>query len=545
MARKDTSTELSFDIDSSIVFQLGENLISDAVQAVSELVKNAYDADASTCLVDIVTKANAGEVSRRYPDAAGYISIEDDGHGMTLEELERGFLVISSSMKREMKKKFLKTPKGRTPLGDKGLGRLSTQRLAKNVEIFTTPTGSEEEFYIGFSWSDFLQKDRLSQVKVKCETRPSRGFVGTRLILSGLSNEDDWTGAEKKHLATNLSKMVSPFKEIEDFNMVATVDGEQLELTDLADKLREAALVRYLIEFDGKELKYEGRAKLDYLTPDNVKDKELFKDFVIADEGKRLFEFLKKDKNSGRFNLRKPKDGSWFVEYSRQLEFDEIPELRLIGKKLANPGPFKGEIDSFDLSDSIAAKIINTHNVFDKVSEYRDAITNMSGIRIYRDGFAVRVDADWLGLGKQWTKASSYYTLRPANTLGFIAISAEHNSQLEETTDREGFRTTAYFENFFKAMQTFVAFSSESQEFIRRGWLRFRDDLKRQEVEADEDDEPEQVTARAKSKVAKGAAVLKSELSKTRASLSSGSKASVKRAAQTAVDQVEVRLPPS
>ena len=35
-----------FGIHSSIVFQLGEDLITDVVQALIELVKNSYDADA-------------------------------------------------------------------------------------------------------------------------------------------------------------------------------------------------------------------------------------------------------------------------------------------------------------------------------------------------------------------------------------------------------------------------------------------------------------------------------------------------------------------
>jgi hypothetical protein len=44
-----------FEIDASVVFQLGESLITDAIQALMELVKNSYDADASYCKVVIST----------------------------------------------------------------------------------------------------------------------------------------------------------------------------------------------------------------------------------------------------------------------------------------------------------------------------------------------------------------------------------------------------------------------------------------------------------------------------------------------------------
>ena len=40
-----------FEIHASVVFQLGESLITDSVQALTELVKNSYDADASYCKV--------------------------------------------------------------------------------------------------------------------------------------------------------------------------------------------------------------------------------------------------------------------------------------------------------------------------------------------------------------------------------------------------------------------------------------------------------------------------------------------------------------
>ena len=45
------------DIHPSVVFQLGESLISDEVTAIVELVKNAYDADATWARVRVETNA--------------------------------------------------------------------------------------------------------------------------------------------------------------------------------------------------------------------------------------------------------------------------------------------------------------------------------------------------------------------------------------------------------------------------------------------------------------------------------------------------------
>src|SRR5205085_6390573 len=113
-------------------------------------------------------------------------------------------------------------------------------------------------------------------------------------------------------------------------------------------------------------------------------------------------------------------------------------------------------------------------DVFNTAAEFRQYIERLHGIRVYRDGFGIRVGEDWLGLGKQWTKAKSYYGLKPANTLGFIAITARDNPSLQETTNREGFTDTPHYRTFFALMQEFVKLSSQAQDLIRRGWVEFR-----------------------------------------------------------------------
>ena len=138
-------------------------------------------------------------------------------------------------------------------------------------------------------------------------------------------------------------------------------------------------------------------------------------------------------------------------------------------KKPANPGPFASEIDSFDLS----SEAFRRQNVFDALSEFRNHIKELSGIRVYRDGFAIRVDSDWLQLGGQWTSATSYYGLKPENTLGYIALSARENMDLEETTDREGFKDTPYYRNFYALLTEFKRFTTEAHEFFQHSWNEF------------------------------------------------------------------------
>ena len=157
-----------FDINPHVIRQLGEELVPDEMTALMELIKNAYDADASYVKIDINTEGIYTEEQLTYPTHKGYIVVEDSGIGMNDEAIEKSWLTISYSNKRAgadgIKKK---TKKDRTPLGDKGLGRLSTQRLADNCEIFTTPEGGSNRYHVAFDWREFDKVQRLSQVPVQ------------------------------------------------------------------------------------------------------------------------------------------------------------------------------------------------------------------------------------------------------------------------------------------------------------------------------------------------------------------------------------------
>ena len=91
-----------------------------------ELVKNSYDADATWVKVTINTRAS-NEWGRSFSDATGVVLVEDDGHGIDEPTIQHGWLTIANSPKREEKAAGLVTPRGRTPTGDKGLGRLGSR----------------------------------------------------------------------------------------------------------------------------------------------------------------------------------------------------------------------------------------------------------------------------------------------------------------------------------------------------------------------------------------------------------------------------------
>lgn len=468
MAKPPATSDLHFDIDASIVFPLGEELITDVVQALIELVKNCYDADATYAKVAIDTKANPG-APFKYPAAAGYIRVEDNGTGMDLATIRDGWLTISNSLKRKLKKEKKTTKRGRTPLGDKGLGRLGVQRLGDNVEIITCTKADQVAQHIAFTWTDFRTKTHLSDVPVYHDTVDKPRENGTSIVVSGLKDIAYWHQAGSiEQLQAELSRMISPYKEVRDFFVTVNVDGIELHLAEISDKVRNVAHLRYRIEFDGVTFQVRGRARHDFFRP--AKDRDVFSQLVVEDDGEAFLAFMLQNPQAKAIGLKRCPTSGWFVEFGQKRKIEDFDKLALANEDIANPGPFYAEIDSFDLGRDAAEQ----QDVFGTLSEFRSYIKDLSGIRVYRDGFGIRVDRDWLGLGQQWTSAPSYYGLKPNNTLGFVAISAKDNAQLQETTDREGFTNTPYYVNFKEMLNHFVRFSETAQEFLRRSWTDFR-----------------------------------------------------------------------
>lgn len=482
-----THTQGNFDVHPSVVFKLGEDLITDEIQALAELIKNSYDADATWVVIRINTHGSPED----HPEDEGWIEIEDNGIGMDIPTIQRGWLTISNSPKREMKKAGIQTKRGRTPLGDKGLGRLGAQRLGNRVTIDTTLAGTTDKHELTFDWRDFANFEALSKVKVNIETT-SVPRKGTKIVISDLT--DPQRLADKNEIQLGLTKVISPYGGVEAFKLTAIVNGESIELGEGDDRLRSASVVRYHLDFDGAVLHLRGQMRLTHLRPNAKAEQAEFHRLCEADGGKQLFEHLMKSLRASDFRLQRSRQQGWWIEFEQSIaldavepvlvektlpygDVDEAGDVDEVGdedlapmKEPASPGPFTGEVDLFNLS----AGAIREVNLFESTKVLKDLVKELHGIRIYRDGFNVRVDEDWLGLGRLWSEGGSWYGLRPATSMGYIALSAADNSQLVETTDREGFVRTPHYVNFEKILRAFVSWTSEVQEFIGRGAVEYR-----------------------------------------------------------------------
>ena len=182
---------LSFTVDSALLRELGEKLVESVHLALVELVKNAYDADAT--VVDVIFSENdAGESE---------IRIVDDGVGMNFEDVQNYWMRIATTQKARQNSSFIY---GRPRTGEKGIGRFSCRRLGEKLRLVTV--GSKygnlkgrqsplERTEIEFLWDKFTPGTDVT--KIKCPGNQSvvhDAKTGTTLIITmDETHASEWT----------------------------------------------------------------------------------------------------------------------------------------------------------------------------------------------------------------------------------------------------------------------------------------------------------------------------------------------------------------
>jgi signal transduction histidine kinase len=400
----------------------------------------------------------------------GHITVADLGEGMSPETIRNGWLVISVSAKREFKAKGKLTKiYHRTPLGDKGLGRLGTMKLGSVLRIVTQTEGATFGTDVSFSWDDCVSGRTLSEVPVDIHQLPPKPDHGTTITIIGLRDIAFWQShLELIRLERQLSTLISPFSSFESFKVDIQVDGNIIRHQDAQEYL-EMALDMFELTWDSAQSILETRCsvKLDLF---QVKRKDdFFEQYVVTDGGARLFAFLRAHKDTKGLNLSRG-SGKWFVSFATEKKKDALGEL-LNSNDREDPGPLAGSVYSFTVDPFRRAPMgADLPKVPDFVKEH-------SGVFVFRDNFRIRMGEDWLQLGANVTTGASYYGLRPKNTLGWIALSARENQKLVEKSDREGFVDNKAKRGFDYLTFEFRDTINSNLEALRRTYIDFRKEI--------------------------------------------------------------------
>lgn len=181
-----------------IVRRLGEELNPTLDKGVLELVKNAYDADATTCRVEL----------RDTDQAGGTIIIEDNGDGMTVQQIVDSWLVLGRSAKSTTQETRL----GRIPSGSKGLGRLAALRMGTTALLETSARSEpDSSHHLLIDWNEFDRANIVDDFALDIQTTPRQNQPsgGTKVAISNLKS--GLGRVPVKRLARELVMLADPF----------------------------------------------------------------------------------------------------------------------------------------------------------------------------------------------------------------------------------------------------------------------------------------------------------------------------------------------
>jgi signal transduction histidine kinase len=416
-----------------IMRTLGDELISSEAVALIELVKNAYDADASRVLIRFVPPLVCGE---------GIIDVLDNGHGMSLNIIQTAWMEPATLFRKQKKRS---EQRNRRALGEKGIGRFAASRLANKLELVTRRNDDVLETRVFLNWTHFDDADMyLDQVKVRWSEQQPKiiypgGLIGdlwqpeeivddTDLTHGTLLHMEDlrtaWGDEEFKKLRTGLARLISPF-----FSQELSIVGDEFQIR--LDLPPEFANYSGLVEPS------DALRNPHYVLKGNVDENGSY-DLTFKFGGKELEEPLR---------------GQHILKHGNKPQ----------------SGPFYIELRVWDRETALLSLLARESN--STVVDVRRDLNDAAGINIYRDGFRVfpygEPRNDWLRLDLRRVQNP---TMRLSNNqiVGYVLVSGDKNPLLRDQSNREGLMENQSFDDLREIVEAVLAKLEERRYVIRR-----------------------------------------------------------------------------
>jgi signal transduction histidine kinase len=373
---------LNFSVDARTILQLGRDSIKNPTTAVIELVKNGYDADATK--IDV-------EINERF------IRIFDNGSGMDMNTLRNNWLRIGYSEKKEK----TRSSKGRRKTGEKGIGRISADRLGKNLTLRTkTKEANAIELSLGWDAFDTDGVD-LSKIDIPIKelNHAQYSTTGTEIVISDL--RQNWQKEDIERLYLELSMLISPFVKENEFQITFNNNVAEEYNGTVETTYDDAAELRI-------EASYSGEG--DTLT------------YTIVDN-----------------NIGVQQQNEKIIKLSQLTQDSLNKEIKTL-----SCGPVNLQILFFSRSSSFSkSKGLSQ-------SELRKFLDVNAGIKIYRDDVSVKPfgyykepGGDWLGLAQRRERdpaglSRPSYKVASYQLVGAVSVGRDTNPWLTDGSSREG-----------------------------------------------------------------------------------------------------------
>ena len=390
-----------------IIKTIGDELISNDLVAILELVKNSYDADASKVKITFEGPLNRGK---------GRVVVVDNGDGMDLKTIKEAWMEPATNFKIITRR----SPKKRKILGEKGIGRFASAKLAKQLEMITK-VKEDNEVVAVFNWEDFEDnKKYLDEVDCSWQVRKPELIKSHGTILRLNNLESDWDYEKLRQLKIALSRLINPVAPVKGFSIEFVLPSDK-EFDDLIGKIEPPeTLGRPDYSIKG-EMNKDGVVVANYFSK-SKKATEQIKETVLVKE-------TKKSKKQ-ELTRRKPTCNPFSFEFRVwNREQESIEEL---AKEL---------------------KIV--------IRDIKRDLNEAGGISIYRDNFRVlpygEPKNDWLRLDIRRVQNPTK-NLSNNQIIGYVSVSLDTNIELKDQSNREGIVDSVSFSDLKECIISILSF---------------------------------------------------------------------------------------
>lgn len=499
---------MKFTYNPRIIRHLGYELITSDAIALTELIKNSYDAKADIVLINYyeavhniiyndfdrpinnIILEKLGKI-----DPYGILAIEDNGKGMDYETLKKGFFEIGSTLKR-VQKNDQKEDDDTIILGDKGIGRLASQRIAPTIIVETYDSGKDEINIVIVEWSKFFSGNNsydAPEFKIKNQNLKSY----TRLWLLGdvkqtidFSNffeikdlhesEDIFGNVGKKigqltsikdDLNSALSFLYSPFEKKNSVVALKIKANSQEAKLDFNQDALKVAETKHsfdtviLYDQDGIandirfNLKMEIKPWFIERIHQNLIGDILFRSYKLESTGyqnllDKYIDHYKKNLTES-FLL-----SEIMVKWNKKYKGEANGDFKDAILKIA---PLQGKIYSFKRDQSLmsmARQSALDNGYIDRKTRInysiRPFLESNNGIKLYRNSFRIATignkDNDWLQLQQRSTSGQQFSRFELGNVVGYIKINDKKQEYIYETSSREHLTDNIYSSSLQKTL---------------------------------------------------------------------------------------------
>lgn len=531
--------KIEFSVGAKAARLIGRENIADVDGALIELIKNAYDADASCVWIDFYmpfpdvptvidsldlfvknlsedelkfvldcyaikddkwkkkeSLTEAEEVQLRgILFAHNKIIVADNGCGMTADTVKSAWMHIGTSNKEY----DIRSDKGRVKTGAKGIGRFALDKLSVKSVMYTKAETSGMVVRWSMDWDQFASAKLINEVKAELEEQPADyeqivtqmaamkertmleehdWTTGTMIILSPV--REAWSGRLFQKVNTNL-KSINPIGSVDRFEVIVN----NVFYPEYCYKTEKVAIdpkdydYRILAEFDGQET-----LKIKLLRNEvNLSKRKIMVEKYGESATRSTADFWSREAFQ--------KDGYHKADYDKERIIEKKIENILPADELEKAhkiGPFTAEMYFLRITN-------NEYDIMKRVTagDRKRLLNQFSGVKLYRDDFKVRPYGDegalydWLGMGSRAQKSpasvahpNGAWRVQPYQMIGLVKIGREVNPYLEDMANREGIALTDIYYLFVELLQECLKEFEFDRQYIYREYAKWIKSIERE-----------------------------------------------------------------